>query len=42
MSMKTKAGYARKERVGALGAEGLPGASRWLLVPVILLLVFAR
>ena len=42
MSMKTKAGYAREERMGAAGTEGLPEASWWLLVPVILLLVFAQ
>jgi len=40
--MKTKAGHAREERMGALGAEGIPRASRWLLVQVILLLVLAQ
>ena len=40
--MKTKAGHARERRMRALGAEGPPRASRWLLIPVILLLVFAQ
>jgi len=40
--MKTKAGHARERRMGASGAEGVPRASRWLLIPVILLLVSAQ
>jgi hypothetical protein len=40
--MKTKAGHARERRMGASGTEGVPRASRWLQVAVILLLVFVQ
>jgi hypothetical protein len=40
--MKTKAGYAGEEGVGASRAGGARRASRWPLVSVILLLVFAQ
>jgi hypothetical protein len=40
--MKTKVRQLRKERMRASGMEGVQGASRWPLVPMILLPAFAQ